>query len=110
PVACQFLTTATEVWKRPQPTAATSKWQLEYLTDAPTPGTPSPDTLVGVEALAIPCGAFTDARKLRRQLADPPRTVELWFAQNVGLLKRVSVESGVSETLVKYKIPAKVAP
>ncbi|MHB9025511.1 MAG: M48 family metalloprotease [Armatimonadota bacterium] len=110
PVACQYLTTATEVWKRTQPTAATSKWQLEYLTDAPAPDKPSPYTLVGAEALDIPCGSFKDARKMRRQLADPPLTLDMWFAQGVGLLKRLSVESGVTETLVSYKVPVKKLP
>ena len=109
-VYAQLLTSAGEVWRRNRPTAPDSAWQLEYLTSLPSTDPVTRDgwqyTLLGKEPITLPCGTFPEAIHIRRQGGAPAVTQELWFAPGVGMVKRSCAETGVTETLVAYKIPA----
>jgi len=109
-VPAQLLTTANGVWRRPRPASPDSEWQLDFVI-----GTTSDEALVrdgweyqcgGSEQVSLPCGTFPDALVIRKQGAEPVETFDLWFVRGIGLVKRVCVETGVTETLVRYRIPS----
>lgn len=105
-VPCQLMTTATELWRRNDPTSPTSSWRLDCLLALPD-GIPRDRdgkiyTLLEPAPLTIPCGHFENILKIRQQAG--PNTYELWFARAIGLIQRACVETGITETLVSYKV------
>jgi Zn-dependent protease with chaperone function len=107
PVIRQVTTTATACWLRPRPTEANSPWMLDF-TLPPLPEEPVIDgqwtySGVGAEQISVPCGRF-EASIICKRGGDPVCTYRLWFAQNVGLLKRLWEEKNISETLTRYTI------
>lgn len=59
----------------------------------------------GTEKVKVPAGEF-DAARVERLGADGKPDLVLWFAQGVGLLKRLTPETGAVQELVSYKLPA----
>jgi len=105
-VSFQLLTTANEVRRRSKPTSPDSAWQIEHVIG---PSLTEPVTQAGwqyvfvaKEQISTPCGTFSDCVKMRRQGGEPSKTLDLWYAEKVGLVKRTSVETGVTETLIRY--------
>ncbi len=112
--AHQFLTSRGEVWKRSRVTDPKSTWQLEHVTELPV-GAPVVREgweyrLVGTEPITVPCGTFPEARRIQKRRAgaasagDGPMTIDMWFVQGVGMVKRVVEETGVTETLTHYQV------
>jgi len=107
-VYAQLLTGAGEVWRRTRPTAPDSAWQLDCLTSLRSAEPVAHDgwqyMLLGREPIALPCGTFPEAVRIRRQGGAPTVTEELWFVAGVGMVKRSCADTGVTETLVAYKL------
>jgi hypothetical protein len=107
-VSCQMLATANQAWRRSKPTAVESPWVLEYFTGEcdklPCTIDGRLHEFVGKEQVVLPCGTFPDAVKIRKSGGDPPSTFDLYFVKGVGLVRRVCVETNVTETLIKYKV------
>jgi len=105
-VPCQLMTTETEIWRRSRPADTKSVWGIDCLLSVPEalPQTRNDQTftLIPTAPLTLPCGTFTDVLRLRKQAGT--KTFDLWFGRGVGLLKRTCVETGVTETLVSYKV------
>jgi len=113
--AHQLLTGRGEVWERSRATDPESKWHLEHVTgvsaDAPVVREGWEYRLVTTEAITVPCGTFPEARRIQKRRAEPlagqpPMTVDMWFVQGVGMVKRVVAETGVTETLTHYQVSA----
>jgi hypothetical protein len=106
-VAYQLFTTGSEVWRRNRLTVSTSPWQTEYVMSATTEEPVTRDgwqyILVGKEPISLPCGSFPEALHIRKKSDSLPSTQDLWFVENVGLVKRSSLETGVTEVLASYK-------
>ncbi|MHB9131427.1 MAG: M48 family metalloprotease [Armatimonadota bacterium] len=110
-VSCQLLTTGAEVWRRARPTTVESPWKLEHIFEFTAADPVVKDgnryQLVGLEEVSVPCGTFTGARHIRRTGEGEPLTMtDLWFVPKVGLVKRVNLTAGVTETLVRYQVAA----
>jgi len=107
-VSGQLLTTANEVWKRMKIHSLDSPWVLDHvITSKPykVPGKSSSKfQYSGEEAISLPCGKFPTAVKMRKITGDPSRLEDEWFVEGIGMVRRVSVETSVTETLVSYKI------
>ncbi len=99
-VPCQYLTTATQVWRRSRPADASSKWQLDLAIPAAGDASSSSSqfALVGQEDVTTPCGKFAGASRVHCQSG-----VDVWLARGVGVVKRVYPATGVTETLISYK-------
>ena len=106
-VAYQLFTTNSDVWRRNRLTVSTSPWQTEYVMSATTEEPVTRDgwqyILVGKEPISLPCGSFPEALHIQKKSESPPSTQDLWFVENVGLVKRSSLETGVTEVLASYK-------
>lgn len=105
-VPFQYLATAESLWRRNRPSVAESPWQVEFVTAVPE-GQPqthgdSEFSRLPPETVSLPCGVFTDTLHLRKRAAG--KSYELWFGRGIGLLKRTCVETGVTETLIRYTI------
>ncbi len=107
-IACQFATTENAIWRRNRPTSPQSVWVLEHVTTVATGATRQEQnvqyTAPGQETIGLPCGTFIDAIKIHKVCAAPVQTTDIWFAEGIGMLKRVCTESGVTETLVNYHL------
>ncbi|MHB9025509.1 MAG: M48 family metalloprotease [Armatimonadota bacterium] len=104
-ISSQVMTTKTEVWRRSQLTTPDSPWKLDSLFDVPPEGLTIDGyiySLVGLETIDLPCGRFSNARHIRRTGGTPAQTLDYWFAENVGLVKRACLETGITETLARY--------
>lgn len=111
---CQFLSTPTSVWRRSLATPD-SPWQVEYIVSTLSEYRLAADgwehTCLGTEEVVAPCGTFADALKIRKRRQSPAATVDTWFAEGVGMVKRVNVEAGVTEILSAYHVePLPVKP
>jgi len=114
--AHQLLTSRGDVWKRSRVTDPKSTWQLEHVTGLPADAPVVRDgweyRLVGTEPITVPCGTFSEARRIQKRRAgaasagDGPMTIDMWFVQGVGMVKRVVEETGVTETLTHYQVSA----
>lgn len=107
-IPCQLLTTAAEVWRRNRPTSPESQWRVEYILDTPSQESAERGgwqyTLLGSEQIALPCGTFPESLKIRKQSGEPISTFDIWFVRGIGMVKRVCAETGVTETLIGYKV------
>ena len=105
-VPCQLLTSADALWRRGRPGVADSPWRVDCVfppgADKPVERDGASYTLLNPEPITVPCGAFTDVLRVRRQVDSS--AFELWYARGVGLVKRVSLDTGISETLVSYRV------
>jgi Zn-dependent protease with chaperone function len=103
-IRCQMLTTAGAVWRRTA--SPSSPWELDCVLDPPAdqPCVRGEWTysMLPAQPVTVPCGSFQQTLGIRKK--GPKGTYDMWFAKGVGLVKRVCVESGVTETLVSYKI------
>lgn len=116
-VRCQLATTADQVWRRGR-VSANDPWRLDMITrwedDSVQVHGEYECRLLGSEPISLPCGSFAGARKIQRQGGKPTATFHTWYVEGVGLVKRQGVESGVTETLVRYRVarhaPTAVAP
>lgn len=102
--AFQVLTTASGIWRRTKPTDPSSRWKLECALE-PADQQPYTYSVVGKEAVTVPCGSFPDCLHIRRTGSDPKEVADSWFATGVGMVRRTAA-SGVTETLVKYRVQA----
>ncbi len=107
-VTVQRFTTPTQVWIRARPTEQQAAWQLEHITSLPEGEVVEQDgwryEYAGTEELTLPCGVFPEAVKIRKSGGQRQTTYELWFVRGVGLVRRTCVDTGVTETLVSYKV------
>lgn len=112
-IPCQMLTTGSEVWRRNRPESADSKWQLDFLTDyadfQPVVRDKWSFSLVGAEAVSLPCGSFPDALHVKKREETSGTTIDAWFVLGVGLVKRTCAGTGITETLDRYKIAGSAA-
>jgi len=112
-VPCQLVTTAGQVWRRSR-LSADDAWRLEMDTDVASDSPQARDDweyrLLGIEDISVPCGSFSAARKIQKQGGNPVATLHLWFVEGIGLVKRQTVESGVTETLVRYHVAPPIPP
>lgn len=99
------------VMSRADTEANSASWRVEALF---VPGTSVVDRsgseertirFMGTEKIRVPAGEF-DAARVERLGADGKPDLVLWFAQGVGLLKRLTPGSGAVQELVTYKLPA----
>ena len=58
----------------------------------------------GLEEIVLPCGTFSGSLKTTKTRPGPDQVFNTWFVKNIGLVRRVCVGTGVTETLVRYKI------
>lgn len=100
----QSLTTATQVWRRNRPQEESSTWRAEF-SISPEPATLDEWAFAGAtaEAVSTPAGDFSDAVKVVATNSTKNRTLHLWFAKGVGLVKRQDPASGVTEVLVSLR-------
>ena len=109
-IASQMLTTVEAVWRRPRPTEADSEWLLEFVTGAPTDKPVERDgwqyQRLDDELITLKCGSFEGCLVVSKRGGEPVRTQKLWFVRDIGLVKRVCEETGVTETLIQYTIPS----
>ncbi|HEY0867290.1 MAG TPA: M48 family metalloprotease [Fimbriimonas sp.] len=103
-VSYQALATADSVWRRNRPELESSGWQVE--TVFPQEGA-EPRTAgswqyayAGTETLTTPAGRFADCLKV--QAKDGTRELTLWYAPQVGLVRRLNEKAGVDEKLVRF--------
>ncbi len=59
----------------------------------------------GLERVQVPAGEF-EARRVERLGADGQPVSTSWYARGVGLIKRFNRETGLTEELTSYHIPA----
>jgi Zn-dependent protease with chaperone function len=108
-VAFQLFTTDQDIWRRNRPSDEKSAWvndcKLNLKQGETAKFSDVTFSLEAAEPVNTPCGAFTDTLKVKKQVAG--NTFYLWFARNVGLVKRTCVETGVTETLISYKLQDK---
>jgi hypothetical protein len=106
----QALTTAGGLWRRS--IAAGAPWRLDFPLAMPANEVTIEDATyrdLGAEELLLPCGKFTNVRHLRKSTGTA--TVDLWFAEGFGLLKRAGAETGVTETLSRFTLkPTEPSP
>jgi hypothetical protein len=62
-----------------------------------------------VEKVQVPAGEF-QARRVERLGQDGAVVSTSWYARGVGLVKRISRETGVTEELTSYYIPNEAVP
>lgn len=105
-VPCQLLTTESHLWRRPLAKTGSNPWRLDLMLNPTPEGLKEGDRrylLVGLEEVNLACGRFSDCRHVRSEGETPETAVDMWFAPDVGLIKRVSAK-GIVETLAKYRI------
>jgi hypothetical protein len=79
-------------------------WQVEAVFDA-TAGNPVDGFRVaGEEHVQVPAGDF-EALKVERLTPDGAVAATAWFAKGVGMVKRVTVKTGITEELESYQMP-----
>lgn len=104
----QLLATQDEVWKRPLVQSSTGSWELEYVTKVVGDQAVSRGewrfSRQGVEAVSTPCGSFAQAVKIRKESGQGEVLFDAWFAEGVGLVKRVSAGGKVTELLTSYRL------
>ncbi|MHB0911871.1 MAG: M48 family metalloprotease [Armatimonadota bacterium] len=103
-ILCQMLTTESDVWRRSRPTVPASPWRLDCLLDADSDPVSIGDetyTVLRLEEVSVPCGDFSGVLHVRKSGGV---TVDMWYAPKVGLLKRSCTETGVTETLIGYRV------
>lgn len=106
-VAFQVLTTSSGIWRRTKLADPSSPWRLDCALE-PASQQPYIYSVVGKEAVTVPCGSFADCLHIRRTGSDSKDLVDSWFAAGVGMVRRVAA-SGVTETLAKYRTQADTA-
>lgn len=106
-VAFQVLTTSSGIWRRTKPADPSSPWRLESALE-PIDQQPYTYSVVGKEAVTVPCGSFADCLHIRRTSSDSKDLVDSWFAAGVGMVRRVAA-SGATETLARYRTQAETA-
>ena len=111
---CQFLSTPTAIWRRSLATPD-SPWQIECMFITLPEQASATDgweySCLGTEEVVAPCGTFADALKVRKRRRSPVTTVDTWFVEGIGMVKRLNVEAGVTEMLSAYKVePLAVEP
>lgn len=107
-VPFQILATPKEVWRRNRPTAKDSLWYMEHFVELEADQTADRSGTsyqrLPSETVSTPCGVFESALKVRRK--SQKYTMDLWYARGVGVVKTYCVETGVTEVLAAYTIPA----
>ena len=130
-VAYQCFTTADGVWRRNKPEKDDSVWTAEWISpsmfvpiaapaDEATPDlTGQPVTItdahaalagkwtfkdLGFEDVETPSGKYLAALKI--EASDGVRTLNLWFAKGVGMVRRFNSAIGVDEVLSSIRIPS----
>jgi len=95
----------------PDTEAPTATWRLEALF-APGAGVVERTAdgertlrFAGTEKIRVPAGEF-DAARVERVGADGKLELVQWYAKGVGLLKRLTPETGAVQELVTYKLPS----
>jgi hypothetical protein len=100
-VIYQVLTTADGVWRRSRPEREESPWQpdIAFPSGEATAG-PWTYAHVGTEDVETPAGKFPGCLKLKAR--NGSRELTLWFAKDVGLVRRLNEEAGIDEKLVRF--------
>jgi hypothetical protein len=104
-VEYQCLSTQYGMWRRNRPEDPASPWVQEYEmpADASTTVTIGTRTFrtIGRETVELPAGKFSDV--LHIQATEGTRAFDVWFAPDVGMVRRVNKASGVEEVLVRFR-------
>ena len=103
-VEYQCLTSAATIWRRDKPDLQASQWKAEYcIPPGVEPVIQGPWTFrrLGAEPVEIPLGKYENAVKV--EAIQGERVQHLWFAEGVGLIKRLNLGSQVEEVLVRIR-------
>jgi len=102
-VVHQWMTDRAGVWRRSRPAVPASPWGREFAFD----GGASSDGLVwtvvnDAQPVTTPCGVFSDVLHLHADSSGG--AIDVWFAPNVGIVKRTSSGGTVVEVLTGYHL------
>jgi len=103
----QSIADGDRLWRRNRVDQPASQWTVE--TVFPSVGEQSVlETgiwqAVAIEDLVTPAGSFPGSMKLKSEDQNK-RSLQLWFAPKVGLIKRVNENTGIEEVLVRHYKP-----
>jgi hypothetical protein len=87
--------------KRPASTPE-ADWQVDAIFD--TEDTPDGFRVVGEEPVQVPAGEF-QALKMEKIALDGSVAATTWFAKGIGIVKRVTARTGITEELELYQTP-----
>ena len=106
-----FAPAGDRVVSRPDTETASATWRLEALFASGagvverTSDGERTLRFIGTEKIRVPAGEF-EAARVERLGPDGKQELVLWYAKGVGLLKRLTPETGAVQELVTYKLPA----
>lgn len=108
PVTWQAFTTGGGVWRRDRPDSTSSRWKPEVSLLGSAGQAATGASVSSGQTVSTPCGVFTDVISLETESGGG--VMKAWYASGVGLVKRVNDASGVTETLVSYRLVPEPAP
>lgn len=106
-VSWQCFTTAEQVWRRNSPNIESSNWKVEFSlkeSEVLNNGQLLSKRLPP-QSVSTPFGTYDDALGIEVTDTVSNNSTRIWFAKNIGLIKRETLSNSLTEQLIAFKKP-----